>query len=226
MTTWIGPELVDLVIDLRKMSSKGSTGKEIAGMVSRALASVGLTDTQRFYSSFLGAVIDGEEVRKMKEGPLLTKQLFGCEEKLRGCPVVWDFCHQLERIWKRLNESDPFVKALENRLAACQNIFAIGKGKYLLVEQCEKLDSKFLVAKKDVVTRWVAHKEKTYENHFKTLLPQVKVLRKSSEKKKKRKHLANELLNVVNVSLILVLKTVLEQLRKLSIYGQSRNKAP
>ena len=101
--------------------------------------------------------------------------------------------------------------------------FGFGKGKYLLAEECAKRDTKFLVAKKVAVTRWVAHKEKSYENHFKTILSQVKVLKKS--KVGKRIALANEMLNVVNVALILVAKTILKQLRQLSEYGQSRNKA-
>ena len=75
------------------------------------------------------------------------------------------------------------------------------------------------------MTRWVAHKEKTYYNHLKTLVAQGLILQKSDVKKKSRNALAAELLHIVNVALIIVATTVLKQLRKLSVYGQSRNKA-
>ena len=99
-------------------------------------------------------------------------------------PLVWDPCHQIELIFKRLCVSVDFLKAQLERLSDLRSISAIGIGKYKLQDECAMEGADFFVTKKDASTRWIAHQESCFKNHLKTLPQQIRCLLKAKKKKK------------------------------------------
>ena len=208
---------------------KGSRTKETVHLVEIALASVGIKRKTRKITNWVGTVVDGGEISKLDFH--LISALSGKKFERRRdlpmvVPLVWDPCHQLERIFKRLFERVPFLTAQLVRLSELRSIFSLGVGKYQLMSECGKEGAEFFVAKKEASTRWIAHQEKTFQNHIKTLPQQVRRLLKTEVHKKKRKALANELRSVVNVSLTLISMDCVKPLREMSISGQDQDQVP
>ena len=228
LTTFVGGDRIDFTIELKEMKS-GSTGIEIVHLVQNALASVGIRGRSRIIANWVGAVVDGAEIGKLDF--LLVEKLSGSHYSTRSdlpsaVPLVWDPCHQLERIYRRLCSSVKFFEAQLNLLAELRGIYSIGLGRYTLANECSKEGAKFFVTMKDASTRWIAHQELIFKNHLKTLPQQKRCLLKAKKKKTARKALSKEMTSAINVALLIILIDCIKVLRDMSISGQDREQVP
>ena len=173
--------------------------------------------------------MDGAEIKKLDfelVSTLSGKEFTKRQSLPAAIPLIWDPCHQIERIYKRLCARVEFLKAQINRLSELRSIFSLGIGKYNLEAECSNEGANFYVAKKDASTRWVAHKEATFKNHLKTLPQQKRLLSKAKSKIKERRALADELGNAINLALVHISMDCTKPLSEFSISGQDQDQIP